>query len=766
MVSTDFSSGARALRPRARILKTLGEELISSETVAVLELVKNSYDADASYVLVRFEHNLVRSEGSLSVEDDGHGMSFQTVETSWMEPATNQKKKNRTSEFLKRRLLGEKGVGRFAAARLAEELELSTRAPLSPYETYAYFDWSQFDNDDIYLDEVLILAEQREPRDLIPERQLPVKTSSNIRELPRDGTHGTLLRMNKLKRTWATRELDELRRGLSRLISPFEADRDFKIFFQLPDQSVGSAQQLEPPEIINYPHYTLSGEINDRGEFKFIVSLHATGEVETFQGWMRRSGMSDQVIESAGPLSERPFGDVEADATQGGGSSAEKIDFSKQSDGAPLCGAFSFQVLVWDRDQLDNIEQKLGTGIRSIRKDLDSVAGISIYRDGFRVLPYGEPENDWLKLDLRRVQNPTMRLSNNQLTGYIKISADSNPLLKDQSNREGLANNQAYSDLQEIMRVALAKLESLRFSEKKKKPATTEPTASPSLLDAPDTSALRKRIAALGSDTEALEILDNTTKIWESQIVRIREVLSRYHTLATLGQLVDKVVHDGRQPLSTIDGQASLAIEAVAKALKSQVLAEACRNLLISLQDRLNRVRGAAGLIDLLLKRIEPLGGRQKGRPSKVYLNEIIQKAFAHFDQDIADAEIKVSLPSTDDLVQVDALELQEVLINLIANSIYWLKQTPRGARFILVQCSRPIAGEVDIIFADSGPGVSKSNRANIFEPYFSTKPDGVGLGLVIAGEIIRDYYDGSLELLNAGPLPGAVFRIKLRKRV
>lgn len=68
------------------------------------------------------------------------------------------------------------------------------------------------------------------------------------------------------------------------------------------------------------------------------------------------------------------------------------------------------------------------------------------------------------------------------------------------------------------------------------------------------------------------------------------------------------------------------------------------------------------------------------------------------------------------------------------------------------------LPGELDIIFADSGPGVSKGNKSAIFEPYFSTKPDGVGLGLVIAGEMIRDYYNGSLELLNSGPLPGAVF--------
>lgn len=743
MANTDLTQGHRALRPRARILRTFGEELISSETVAIIELVKNAYDADAGSVLIRFENSLEENEGVLCVEDDGHGMPLQVVERSWMEPATDEKKKAKTSQFLARRLLGEKGVGRFAAARLASELELSTRAVLSSTEVYAYFDWSQFDKDNLYLDEVLIFAEEREPKDFLPSRPLPPSMDSKNSALPRDGSHGTLLRMNKLKRTWSFKELEELRRGLSRLISPFEEDRDFRIFLQLPDQSANNAQELEPPEIINFPHYTLDGSITSNGAFTLDVKLHAVGESHPITGWFLRSASSPQTLTK----SENP------------------PSFENGERGI-RCGALSFHILVWDRDQLDNIEQKLGTGIRSIRKDLDSVAGISIYRDGFRVLPYGEPENDWLKLDLRRVQNPTLRLSNNQITGYIKISADTNPQLKDQSNREGLDNNQAYSDLQGVMKLALAELETLRFKEKKNRSKPSDRSEPQSLLKPPDTTTLREQISALQQSEKTLELFDRTTKAWESQIVRIREVLSRYHTLATLGQLVDKVVHDGRQPLSTIQGQAALAHETLAKALSRPDIDPAFHSLGTDIDQRLGRIKDAAGLIDLLLKRIEPLGGRKKGRPSKVYLNEIIRSAFDHFEQELREQGIQVTLPVMDDLVQVDALELQEVLINLLSNSLFWLSQVPRGRRSILVECSRPRPHEVDILFADSGPGIPRANRSAIFEPYFSTKPDGVGLGLVIAGEIVRDYYDGGLELLDSGPLPGAVFRIKLRKRV
>lgn len=738
MTSRQAAPG-RALRPRARILRTLGEELISSEMVAILELVKNAYDADAGYVLVRFEGSTREGEGILTIEDNGHGMALTTVEGSWMEPATNNKKVAKKSQYLKRRLLGEKGVGRFAAARLARELELSTRTPQSNVETYAYFDWSQFDNEELYLDEVLILAEERPPLDLIKERSVPDRSPSGIAELPRDGSHGTILRMSKLKRSWSGKEMTELHRGLSRLVSPFDDRGDFRIFLQSAEQTVGNATELTPPEVVKYPHYKVSGEVSAEGKYIFQADVYASGESQKYEGWLSRTDN----LARLSMVSDMP-----------------------ETGHQIKCGALSFQIFIWDRDQLDNIQQKIGTGISSIRKDLDAISGISIYRDGFRVLPYGEPENDWLKLDIRRVQNPTMRLSNNQITGFVKISADSNPLLKDQSNREGLDSNAAYSDLQDILILALTEIEKLRSAEKKKKRILEKESADETLFGRIDTSALKARLNQLGSDQEALALLDDVTNEWESKILRVKQVLARYHSLATLGQLVDKVIHDGRQPLSTIQGQASLALEATLRASKANDVRPECSQLLWSLSERLTKVRDAAGLIDLVLKRIEPMGGRRKGRPSKVYLNEIIKSALSHFESDINNLGILVSTPDTDDLIQVDALELQEVLINLISNSVYWLQRKPRDQRRILIEYRRPGVGILEITFADSGPGISKEDRPMIFEPYFSAKPDGVGLGLVISGEIIKEYYDGSLELLDTGPLPGAVFRITLRKRV
>src|SRR5712691_7573098 len=161
-------SGTQILRPRARILRTFGDELISSETVAVIELAKNAYDADATQVLVRFQGPLEIGQGRIEVIDNGHGMSLETIQTTWMEPATLFRKRQQRSEQYGRRVLGEKGIGRFAASRLANNLEVVTRRVGEDREIRALFDWSQFGYSHNDLDHVEGLWEEADPAEICP----------------------------------------------------------------------------------------------------------------------------------------------------------------------------------------------------------------------------------------------------------------------------------------------------------------------------------------------------------------------------------------------------------------------------------------------------------------------------------------------------------------------------------------------------------------------------------------------------------------------
>jgi len=754
--SSNRDSGGRALRPKARLLKTLGEELISSETVALIELVKNAYDADAHTVLIRFGGPIVSGQGRIEVFDDGHGMTMDVVEKAWMEPATDIKKKTTHSRKLERRFLGEKGIGRFATARLASELDLITRPEGSSKEIYGLFDWTQFDDENRYLDEIMILTDERSATEITPAWPLASyqRTKKDLISTP--GTQGTILRMNRLKRDWGNNELSDLQRGLSRLVSPFMDSKDFSIHLELPKEFESYSQEIRPPEIIKYPHYSIRGHVNGEGEYNLSIKIGTERDPHIEQGlfvMMTEKG-------------QREVRDVSV------GSAAEQIkNLAQGPQNRIQCGPFDVELFVWDRDELESLKQKLGSGIRSIQNDLNSLAGINIYRDGFRVLPYGEPDNDWLRLDMRRVQNPTLRLSNNQISGYISISADANPNLHDQSNREGLDDNQAYYDLQELVKVILSKLEAIRHGARRK-PKIIEPDTrgDGGLFQPVSLSEVKQRIRErLPDDTETVALLERKEEEYAKRVDEIKEVLARYHSLATMGQLVDKVIHEGRQPLASIQNDAGLGKETLEGELegeekKGEVVIEV--SMLWDAIKRLYSIIEQADVLHMAFKRIEPFGGRRRGHPKKIYMEELVRSAFDLYRNELEQLKVHVTLPDSETLVRVDPAEFQEVIVNLLTNSLYWLGTMPDDKRMILVKISRLEGEHVEIIFADSGPGVSAKHRDQVFEPYFSLKPNGVGLGLSITGEIIKDYYDGTLELLNSGPLKGAVFRIVLRKRV
>lgn len=200
------NKGFETLRPRARIIRIIGDELISNETVAVIELIKNSYDADAKNITVRFS-NLGKGKDRIDIIDDGTGMIFKTIKSAWMEPATVIKKNKKKTEK-GRNILGEKGIGRFASAKLSKSLMMVTKTSKDDSEIVVHFDWGDF-GQELYLDEVKCGWEKRKPQ--VIKKQ------------------GTILVMEGLNTDWDFEKIRRLRAALSRLISPFKKEKDFNI---------------------------------------------------------------------------------------------------------------------------------------------------------------------------------------------------------------------------------------------------------------------------------------------------------------------------------------------------------------------------------------------------------------------------------------------------------------------------------------------------------------------------------------------------------
>lgn len=722
------STHQETLRPRARIMRTLGDELISNDITAVIELVKNAYDADARQVLLRIvePHN---ENGFIEIIDDGNGMSVETVTTAWMQPATIFKKRNPRSQQFKRRVLGDKGIGRFAASRLADILEIITKKDDMDEEVVAYFDWTQFDDDEKFLDDVKVNWGIRQPAEICPTGTLSqLWVHESEQPYPKDQNKGTILRLRKLRSNWNEDDLKELRRGLGRLISPFFDQKPvekFQVRLELPDSLGDKQDYAKPPEIINYPHYSFYAKVDAEGIYDLEFS--ARGSKETIQ----RSGRI--------PLSYKP-----------------------------RCGPFELKVRTWDRDK-DSLEEFIRDDykIRKIRQDLDDVAGISIYRDGFRVLPYGEPKIDWLRLDLRSRQDPTRNLANNQLVGYVTISKDENPDLKDQSNREGLMDNGAFHDLKYFIVAILKPFENFRYDYRRQdlltddsQPLGNQPDTLSGLFSGFGLESVEEMIKDRHpNDVELINAVQEKGKEIEGRVKRIQDVLSRFVKLSTLGQLVDIVLHEGRTPLAKIANEAHISHRRLRKLKGTD--ADLLQPYLESFQTILDQQQ----VLSHVIRKVEPFGGRKRGVPKEFVLEELVAQSVDVLKSPAQEAHVRVHLPITQTPWIVDKTELQQVFINLLQNSIYWLQTEPKDQREVVIEVE--MRNEtVEIIFSDSGPGVDEQDRHRIFEPYFSNRPDGIGLGLSIIGEIITDYYSGKLELLEDGPLKGATFRVTLSRRV
>lgn len=698
-------------KPRARIIKTIGEELISNDNVAVIELVKNSYDAESPIVEITFNGDVKekqegkkikryidRNNASIIIYDEGKGMDFETIQTAWMEPATNFKKKGENQNSL-RKFTGEKGIGRFASAKLASKLELITKQENSNEEVVVNFNWDDFSDEEKYLEKIQVDWEIREAKEIKKK--------------------GTILKLLDLNNDWDEDKIRELRVTLSRLLNPIVPTEDFLISLSIPkelDKNLNAT--IERPETLNKPDYYIKGTISKEGRPEKI----------TF--FSKNNGNEETLI-----FSDKDF-------------------LLKDPLRTSLTGKFSFEFRIWNRDDLTKLSKEVNSTVKNVKKDLDDLSGISIYRDNVRVLPYGNKNNDWARLDIRRVNNPTLRLSNNQIVGYISIGLDSNPLLKDQSNREGIVEGQALEDLKELIKLILNEVEQRRYSERPRE-NDKQNISQQSLFEKFSLSTIstlvKEKIPENKQIIEAVEKKDIEIK---ESLTKVQDVISRYRRLTTLGQLIDAVVHDGGNYLNKIDMQATILTKEMKRAeINKEKISEHITNIQNLRKD-----------FAQLFRRIEPFGGRRRGRPKTIVLEEVINNQFLLSHIDLEKLNISYSVSETKNVVTMDEAELGIIFMNLIQNSVYWLENI-ETERIIKVEVKKSDLSELIVIFSDSGPGIKDGIEADIFDPYFSTKPDGIGLGLAMVGELISEY-NGEFMLINNGPLEGATFKITFRYRI
>lgn len=687
------TQGKITMRPRARLINLIGEELISDEPVALVELVKNAYDADARSVQVIFEGIDPEKPQRIIVIDNGHGMDLETVLTSWFEPGTNAKRTLVHSPG-GRPFQGAKGIGRFACARLAHSLLMESKTQAGGPAVLVLLEWSKFAVEG-FLDEIEL------------DYELTRIDDFGI---------GTRLTLEGLSKTWNEADYGELHSRLSRLISPFEDVKDFEIVLGVPANPELSGL-VQPPELILQPKYMLKGMVDKLGYFN---------------------------------------GELRVDGKKAAAYSKLKLGEAKSS---PLCGTFQVEIRAWDRDRegLEPITASLGVTLQEVRRTLNTYCGVSIYRDGFRVYPYGQKGNDWLNLDLRSRLNPVRNMANNQIVGAIRISRDQNSALRDRSNREGMVLNAEHAALEEWFKEVLSLLEEKRY---KLRPREKNERHAEPLFEAFEISgAVQTARKELGSSHPVTVLLEDTEKQVNEGVERVQEVFSRLLMSAGLGHMIDIVIHEIGSPLGKVNRQLALLEAKLKKVLQGETWT--------SVDSMMESMKGWLVQIHSLRQRLDPQIPGKRGSSTTFDVKQEIQDDLELYRALIERQKIewKLEAPKEEVSVKMSRAALGQIVVNLIDNSIYWIvrsKGSGNGGNILLTL--RPSKDGFELSVCDDGPGVAEEDRGNIFEPYFTRKPNGIGLGLYIARLVIEPY--GKLIYREDGKLPGACFEAIFERRV
>jgi len=676
-----LQTGYVEFRPRARLLKLIGAELISDDILAITELVKNAHDADASSVVIEFRA-VTGLGGTITVRDDGHGMSLDVLLRHWMEPAgTSKSLKDQKRTRKGRRVLGEKGVGRFAADKLAQHLELVSRGAGERTELRAVFDWDEFDTDSRMLSEVKNRWDMRVP--------------SEISE------SGTVLRMSGLRTLWNERMFRRLCTRLTRLRSPFGEHDSFTI-------------RIDSDE---FPEYSgeLRSDILDRAPYRIDAVFDGEQTIEINMNGSRSvehlwNGHGDL---RCGPVRVRLFAfDLETDAI--------------------ACIGPRMEVRAW----------------------LKEWSGVSVYRDGFRVWPYGEPHDDWLRLDQRRVNNPVTRLSNNQVVGFVEITRDANPELTDQTSREGILQSRALDDLRRLMYFVLQLLEAKRLSIRHPE-------------NAPQTAPRQAQHDEVSATADLYRLARSVPPDIAAQLRRVAE---RLKETGAREDAQRRLFAQGYSELAAV-GQAAIGLTRSVQPLLDSMLTQldATRALLNGRAKRpvvaaLDQIKAAATLLGrrtAMLAAMEE-GGHHRRRAMDVPAE--IESFTSLVTPVLEDRKIKVvsELPRSGVLrVEMRPESLQRVLHILMTNSLEWL----HGVRSPEIRIKATGKQEVcEIVFSDNGPGIAKELADQVFQPLYSTREGGRGMGLTIARNIVT-MHGGSIDVIVDGRRRGTSIRLRLSRK-
>lgn len=746
------------IRPYARLLTMLGDQLIKNEQIALTELIKNSYDADADWVKVSFENfgtNLeVLNNSKIIIEDNGSGMALDTIKKCWMNPATPNKFSNsdnapKQTQKKNRIIQGEKGIGRFAILKLGKKILITTRPENSNFEYEINYDLSAYDNNfltedkkekELFLDNIDIKVLPKVPK-LISNYKIKVGHETFDR-----GNSGTRIEISDLKSaSWSRKKIETIYQEIIKLESIFDKIRNpidnndmFIVAFYLNNERV-----TLPEDYLD----KLSGLMENKAVFK-ITNGKYNAEERTFSfeenGNPQKLDTEDAVIKKL-----RVFRDHFCIKKYN--EKKEKDEFTDQYR-PPECGSFAFNFYIFDFNNgapnqfiVDRDDKRL---IKQHR--------IYLYRDGIRVFPYGSSDDDWLQVDVMRgTISAGQFFSNDQVVGWLEITKSGNPELKDKTNREGLIEEgNATHDFIALIQSFLSYYRLHQF-----KKYLTDYQKNKKAQVVFKTEEILRQFDQIKSefkdDKTVLNAIGGLEKTYSLERQYLIKRVEATEDLASVGLSVETASHDMMMMLS----KGILGLDDLIKDTMSESISYE------DIMGELQKFRGIFSFVESQMKDLQVMFKSTKQRRRNIRVDDILQKVLRIYGNTLKRSKVEVEIEKSGSPLIANCTDavLLQLFINLFDNAIYWLTDIDIKERKILITQDE---NENRLIFSDNGPGIRKDDIPYIFEPFYSGKEEGRGLGLYIARQLLEriGYAIWVADIKSEKVLPGANFAISFIK--
>lgn len=695
-----------SIRASSYIINLLGDELIGSDSLALFEIVKNSYDADSKIVVIHLNH-ILSSDGKIVIEDMGNGMTPDVIEHAWLTIGTDYKRKElKQSPIYHRTSLGNKGVGRLAAYRLANKIMVETQARDDMFGSMLTINWKSLVRGGSSIDDLTVDVEHG-LTNLIP------------------GGHGTKITLSDLKcHNWNASKVKALVSQLQGIQNPFSAKDNFNIEVKSDDPKVQDWIDSVTP----------SSEIVKNSLFKFEFSISQSNsklEDFAFLDWSYSFNptnfpVSTKIDENI-KKGKQPL-DIDAKEFIAYDKDVKERFFLKNNllDGiGKITGCF----YAFSRDG-KILDLVYGSGKRTlINSYLDQNGGIKIFRDNIRVYNYGEPNDDWLGINQSRATKMNTHFAKNQIIGAINLNlAETKDSLVEKTNREGFIENETFDILTRIVKAIYHHFERTSAVDKEK------------LLKVIDKNVVTRKIG------------------FSESIRELEEKLKQKNLDGEFSALVGKVRkdYDNMREVMLSSGMNGLNLTIVFHEVEREM--GFIRNDIMKKDCDIDNIRLRIKSLMDLIEKFMPL--LKQSRITPVKASKLASRAEAIHRSRFKFHEVLFSNRFTDSsisdfIVKGPSGLLLGALSNLIDNAIYWSRE--RRIREANVKPAIMLTADTThfdgpaLVIADNGRGFQMEPDEMIL-PFRTLKPSGMGIGLYYVS-LVMETIGGKLLFPNAKDL-------------